>query len=83
MFPSASRVLAAGLALTLATGLGLEAIPAHAATPVGAAFSVATADLAYILKQIAKEEAPSPDARGGPDQGGDGLGGAAPPKAAQ
>ena len=55
VFGTPTRVVAAGTAMALLSFLGLTttAVGANAApTPVGAGFTVTTADLAFILKQI-------------------------------
>ncbi|TFC24766.1 heme peroxidase [Cryobacterium sp. TMT1-3] len=54
VFGKPMRILAAGMAAVLYTGLGLSAaLPAQAAVaPAGQGFAVTASDLAYILKQI-------------------------------
>ncbi|MFC5930657.1 heme peroxidase [Cryobacterium melibiosiphilum] len=47
-----TRAVAAGLTVVLCGVLGLSAVTAAAAAPVGQGFTVTSADLAFILKQI-------------------------------
>lgn len=59
VFSSPTRLVAAGTAMALLSFLGLTttAVGASAVTPVGAGFTITTADLAFILKQIKIAEA--------------------------